>query len=39
LLGAPPLVIGGAVVIVIHGYQIRKLLRNVQPDGETNTSL
>jgi hypothetical protein len=36
LLGSPPLMIGGAVVLVIHGYHIRKLLRNVQPDGETN---
>lgn len=27
-LGAPPLMIGGAIVIVIHGYHIRKLLQN-----------
>jgi hypothetical protein len=28
LLGAPPLIIGGAIVIAIHGYHIRKLLQN-----------
>lgn len=26
MLGAPPLMIGGAIVIVIHGYHIRKLV-------------
>lgn len=36
LLGSPPLMIGGAVVIVINGYHIRKLLQNVQPNGEIN---
>jgi hypothetical protein len=27
LLGAPPLIIGGAIVIVIHGYHIHKLIQ------------
>jgi hypothetical protein len=26
-LGAPPLIIGGAIVIVIHGYHIHKLIQ------------
>lgn len=34
LLGAPPLVIGGAIVIVIHGFHIRKLMRNNKRDDE-----
>lgn len=28
LLGAPPLMIGGTVVIAIHAYHIRKLIRD-----------
>ncbi len=28
LLGSPPLVIGGGIVIVIHGYHINKLIRS-----------
>lgn len=28
LLGSPPLIIGGAIVIVIHGYHIHKLIQN-----------
>ena len=27
-LGAPPLIMGGAIVIVIHGYHIHKLIQN-----------
>jgi len=36
LLGSPPLMIGGAIVIAINGYHIRKLLRNSQPNSETS---
>jgi hypothetical protein len=28
LIGAPPLIIGGAIVVVIHGYHIHKLVQN-----------
>lgn len=28
LLGSPPLIIGGIIVIVIHVFHIRKLVRN-----------
>lgn len=34
LLGAPPLIIGGATVIVIHAYHIRKLIQNNKTQGE-----
>ncbi len=27
-LGSPPLIIGGAIVVIIHGYHIRKLIQN-----------
>jgi hypothetical protein len=33
-LGAPPLIIGGAIVIVIHGYHIHKLIQNNKSDCE-----
>ena len=32
LLGAPALIIGGAIVIVIHAYHIRKLVRKNKAD-------
>ena len=32
LLGAPPLIIGGAIVIVIHSYHIHKLIQNNKMD-------
>lgn len=32
LLGAPPLIIGGAIVIVIHGYHIHKLVQKNKID-------
>ena len=28
LLGSPPLVVGGGIVIVIHGYHIYRLIQN-----------
>jgi hypothetical protein len=28
LIGAPPLIIGGAIVVLIHSYHIHKLIRN-----------
>jgi hypothetical protein len=34
LLGAPPLIFGGAIVIVIHGYHIHKLIRNTKMECE-----
>ena len=34
LIGAPPLIFGGAIVIVIHGYHIRKLIQNNKLDCE-----
>jgi hypothetical protein len=33
-LGAPPLVLGGTVAIVIHGYHIHKLARNNQAESK-----
>lgn len=35
LIGAPPLIIHGAIVILIHGYHIHKLIRNKDEDAKT----
>ena len=34
LLGSPPLMIGGAIVIIIHCYHIYKLIQNNEVDYE-----
>lgn len=34
LLGAPPLIFGGTIAVIIHGYHIHKLIRSNKLAGE-----